>query len=321
MTRILSICLAAGCLFLTACDEPFEPKGPFEERLVVYGLLSTLTDTQYVRVYTTYNPDGFDPFTNVNDKQVGGATISLVSAQGTLLYRDTAITRADQSRYTSDISPYILTPYRPTPGATYRLDVQLPSGKTASGTVSVPDRGSVSVSTVHIVEAPGSYTEDVRLEARISAKTRGLLVRMYIEFEVSQGAVTELKRVEVPSRVRGFGESEIVEATYPTLQRRVSTSSGNLERIEFITFQREAYLTLLADFATAYSGWNIKRKRAYFVLWQAEPNLYNYYNIVNGFRDEISIRTDEPDFTAMDGALGIFGAMTVDTTFYTYRPQ
>jgi hypothetical protein len=46
---------------------------------------------------------------------------------------------------------------------------------------------------------------------------------------------------------------------------------------------------------------------------QVEENLYKYYNLANGFQDPYSIRTDQPDFSNIQGGLGIFGAMTLDS--------
>jgi hypothetical protein len=52
---------------------------------------------------------------------------------------------------------------------------------------------------------------------------------------------------------------------------------------------------------------------ATYILTQVEPNLYMYYNLANGFQDEFSIRTDQPDYSNIQGGFGVFGAMTVDT--------
>jgi hypothetical protein len=55
------------------------------------------------------------------------------------------------------------------------------------------------------------------------------------------------------------------------------------------------------------------------VLTQVEDNLYKYYNIVNGFQDEFSIRTDLPDYTNIRGGVGLFGAMTEDSVVVDLR--
>jgi hypothetical protein len=55
------------------------------------------------------------------------------------------------------------------------------------------------------------------------------------------------------------------------------------------------------------------------VLTQVDANLYTYYHIVNGFQDEITIRTDQPDISSIQGGVGMFGAMAVDTARISYR--
>ncbi len=56
-------------------------------------------------------------------------------------------------------------------------------------------------------------------------------------------------------------------------------------------------------------------RRALFVLTQTEENLYKYYNIANAYQDQISVRTDQPDWTNINGGLGVFGAMIEDSTY------
>ncbi len=301
------------------CNEPFEPKGPFEEKLAVYGILSTQSETQYVRLYITYDPDGFNPLTNTNDKQVTGALVSLLGSEGTRLYRDTTITRDDQSRYSSNILAYVLSPFRPVPGNSYTLNIQLPSGKRTRGTVSVPGSGYISVVTLHVLHNPQAFDENLFVLASIAPRTRGILLRMFVEFEITVDGRKELKRAEVPQRIRRFTWSDRFEKIYPKLQRRTSIENERNQGSEFVGFQNDAYVTTLTEIASTYTLNNPIPKNAVFVLTQAEVNLYNYFNIVNGFQDEISIRTDQPDFSNIEGGVGIFGAMTVDSLTVSYR--
>lgn len=304
---------------MMGCTESFEPKGPFEEKLAVYAILSTQSDTQYVRLYTTYNPDGFNPLTSTNDKQVAGASVSLQGSEGTRLYRDTTITRDDQSRYSSNILAYVLSPFRPVPGNSYTLNIQLPSGKRTRGTVSVPGPGYLSVINIHVLQQPQFFDENLYVLASIAPRTRGFLLRMFVEFEITVDGRKELKRVEVPQRIRRFAWSDRFEKIYPKLQRRTSIENERNQGSEFVGFQNDAYVTTLKEIAGTYTLNNPIPKNAVFVLTQAEMNLYNYFNIVNGFQDEISIRTDQPDFSNIEGGVGIFGAMTVDSLTVSYR--
>jgi hypothetical protein len=67
-------------------------------------------------------------------------------------------------------------------------------------------------------------------------------------------------------------------------------------------------------------GNNMWIRRAAFVLTQVEQNLYTFYNIANGYQDQVSIRVDMPDWTNINGGLGLFGAMVQDTLFVEIPP-
>jgi hypothetical protein len=318
-SRAGSLFIGAVLFLVAGCDEPFEPKGPFEEKLVVFALLSTHTDTQYVRLYTTYNPEGYDPSVHTADNQVAGASITLAGGGGLWRYNETTVPRSDKSRYTSDIHAYALLPFTPVPNTTYTLDVRLPDGKQARGTALVPGRGYLSVVTLHVLDRPESFAEDLYVLASIAPRTRGFLVRFFVEFEVTVNGRREVRRVEVPQRIRRSPDGEVRERIFPKLQRRTSFDTDRNQGSEYIGFQRDAYLSTLNDIALMYAASNPVLKNAVLVLTQVDANLYNYYNVVNGFQDEFTIRTDQPDVSSIQGGVGMFGAMTVDTVRVSYR--
>ncbi|MGH2568268.1 MAG: DUF4249 family protein, partial [Bacteroidota bacterium] len=265
----INIVIVAASALLSGCNESFEPKGPFEEQLVVYGFLSTHTDTQYVRLYTTYNTDGFNPLEHTTENQITGASVGLDENGATRQYRDTTITRVDQSRYRSNLHAYVLNPFLPAAGSSYTLNVQSPTGTQARAAVSVPGRGTLSLTGLHVLERPESFpTEDFYLEVRIAAETRGYLLRMFLE--ISRDGTTELSRIEVPSRIRRFFNSDAYEVVYPKLQRR--TSIGGDRGRELVGFQNDAYVTTRRNILRDYGPSNPKLKRAIFVLIQTEPN-------------------------------------------------
>ena len=84
-----------------------------------------------------------------------------------------------------------------------------------------------------------------------------------------------------------------------------------------MSFQKSAYEYALNQVRLRHQNDQLKFRSVLFVMTQVEPNLYNYYNIVNGFQDPNSIRTDHPDYTNIQGGIGVFGAMTHDSTLYT----
>ena len=67
--------LAISVLML-GCEEPFDPNAPFREELVIYSILSDISDVQYLRVYRTYDTPSFDPFEHLTDNGISGATVT-----------------------------------------------------------------------------------------------------------------------------------------------------------------------------------------------------------------------------------------------------
>jgi hypothetical protein len=183
----------------------------------------------------------------------------------------------------------------------------------------VPGKGYLSVVTLHVLDRPESFAEDLYVVASIAPGTRGFLVRMFVEFELTVDGERQLRRVEVPMRIRRTTDGVVYEKIYPKLQRRTSSETSRNQGSEYVGFQHDAYLQTLNDIAVAYVRFNPVRKNVIFVLTQTEANLYNYFNIVNGFQDDITIRTDQPDFSSIDGGVGVFGAMSVDSLVVSYR--
>ncbi|MBI3585799.1 MAG: DUF4249 family protein [Ignavibacteriales bacterium] len=303
---------AALLLGLGGCDSSFDPRGPYTEKVAVYSILSTSSDTQYVRVYTSYNPSGFNPLENTADNALRNAQVKITQNGVLTQFRDTIITRYDKSRYTTDIPAYVAYPFRAEQGKTYQLSVDVPSRGKMTGTLTVPEKGSLFLTNSYVLKNPNAYDENLLLVIRITRPTRGYLVLFYLEYDLFENGIWLPRRMEVPRTVIVRGQEE--EFIYPQLVRRTTTPSPiRPEEQENVVFSRVAYRTIVAQLYSQYASSRVRLRSALFVLKQVELNLYNYYNIVNGFRDEFSIRTDLPDYTSIQGGLGVFGAMTEDS--------
>ena len=67
---------------------------------------------------------------------------------------------------------------------------------------------------------------------------------------------------------------------------------------------------IIADYGDVY----FRQANCYLV--QTDQALYVYYNVANGFRDAFSIRMDQPDYSNIEGGLGVFGSYNVDKKSY-----
>ena len=312
VASVAAVCAAVW--FWIGCESFFDPKGPYIERLVVYSVLSTRSDTQYVRVYTTYNPSGFDPAENTSDTFVRNAQVTIAEASLQVQLRDTTIRRVDMSRYGSDILTYVAYPFVVQPGRAYSLSVHSDRGD-VTATATVPGKGRVDANNSYVIKNPAKYQEDISASIFMSTVSRGYVVRLYLDFELFDGAAWLRRREEVPSS-SATGSDGGIQFAYPRLTRR------NTERIipqDIVFFSLSTYQVFLGRLQNQSGALGLRLLGATFVLTQVENNLYKYYNIVNGFQDEFSIRTDQPDYTDIRGGVGLFGAMTEDSVVVDLR--
>ena len=291
------------------CENSFDPRGPYEKRLVVYSILSNRSDTQFVRVYTTYNPTGFNPDEVTSDSYIRKAVVTLTDDSTSYRLRDTTLFRVDKSRYTDDLGAYVANPCLVRLGKTYRLSVASSEGAIEAA-VQVPGKGLLIPNNPFIIAAPEKYgNQDITVTIMISSLTRGYLVRLYLEYEVWTGTQWIGKREEIPVSalsVSGTG----IRYEYPKLTRRTTDVAQPYVNIHFPI---GTYTTVFKRISEQYGSDGFRIRRATYILTQVEANLYKYYNLVNGFQDQYSIRTDQPDYSNINGGLGVFGAMTEDS--------
>jgi hypothetical protein len=286
----------------SGCENNFSPIGDYRKQLAVYGILSSRSDSQFVRVYTTYNFYA-EPAT---DAGVRGARVAMTVDSTTYGFTETTIPRDDTTRYSSAIVAYVNFPERLRRGKIYSLAVNSDQGN-ATATVAVPGYGYVYNFTPGVFEAPRLTSDSISVEIGLSSATLGYMVRLFINFDTWDGEDTVHsvhRRLEVPF----VGDSLMTRGkyAYPTLLRRLYAGFN-------VIFGHDAYLGVYKQQIEGLYKRHFRLTSATFILTQVESNLYNYYNVVNGFRDPYSIRMDQPDFTNIVGGVGIFGAMVEDS--------
>jgi hypothetical protein len=304
--------LALAVVVASGCNESFEPKGTYEQKLVIYSVLSNRSDSLFVRVYSSYNPSGHNPLDNTVDTDLQGAQVTVSNDSVSYVLGEVAIPRTDKSRYTANINGYLAQPFQYQNGKTYTLTVTASAGN-ASAKVATPGAGLVEANNGFILKAPEKYNEDISAKVRLSPVTIGYVLRLYVEFDAVVGSQTIHVRAEVPRAIRSSAEVGFVY-DYPMLIRRIT---DRFVVYEIVYFGLDAYKAFLLDQLTNYG--EMKLTRGTFVLTQVESNLYKYYNLANGFLDEFSIRSDLPDFSNITGGFGVFGAMRDDSVVVDLR--
>lgn len=310
--RWFSIPIALLGLVLSGCDQSLNPKAPFQKQLVVFSILSNASDTQYVRVSTNYDVTGFDPSENQVDQSIIGAQVIVTGPSNSYRFEETLLPRGNTSRYKTPIHAYAVSPFSPELGKTYNLAVTTGDLGTASGSVTIPEKGSVLLEPTWITVLLDTPDPDLRyvnlffhVSATLSGGCKGYLIQMFIDYEVLSGSDWTQKRTEVPRRVL-VDTLGMWIGDYPGLERFMVNPIGE-------AYRYLAYRQTLIKILSNYPHQKITFHRIVARVVQFEQSVYDYYNTVNGFRDPISIRLDETDYSNIKGGKGVFGAYAIDS--------
>jgi hypothetical protein len=297
LTSAISMLLACS-----GCENNFSPIGDYQKQLVVYCILTSRSDSQFVRVYPTYNPST----EQATDAGVRGAKVLMTVDSTTYTFRETTIPRDDTTRYSSPIVAYVDFPCTLRPGKKYTVAVTSDQGS-ATASVTVPGSGYLYNFSPSIFQYPRLGTDDIPVTIGLAPQTLGYMLRLFINFETWQGddsLHTVHRRLEVPS----FGDSLMTPGYYgyPVLERR---TYGGFDAI----IPHDAYFGVYKQLIEAPYRKHFHLISATFILTQVEQSFYNYFSVANGFRDPYSIRMDQPDYTNVAGGVGIFAAMVEDS--------
>ena len=127
-------------------------------------------------------------------------------------------------------------------------------------------------------------------------------------------------REEVPSQLKVIScFSELYDKTFPTVQSRTTPTTLPLRPTtipsEFYTFRNIAYRKTLESISDHNS--DVRFRRLVFYVIQFDEPLYNYFSTANEYGDKHSVRTDLRDYSNIQGGIGVFGSITVDSTEYS----
>ncbi len=313
-----------------ACDEAFSPSAPFQPKMVVYSILSTQSDTQFVRVYSSYNPADNDPSNNQEELPVTDATVTISQEGGpSFSCQKMTLDRPDKSRYQNHINVYFAYPFRPEKGKKYTVIVSSPTRGTATSTITVPGKGSISPLNPSVFRSP--YSSPIPLygaTATLAPEAKAFLIRIYIDYLSPRPDGSYVPtRFELPIRKDVISYfSETYKKIYPQPMLRTTSPSAPAPRQfpwlpeiryeETVAYTTSALASILKDEIYEHEGCSVRFVQAVFYLTQFDEPLWNYYSVVNLYRDKFSMRTDEQNYTNINGGVGIFGSTSVDSLLW-----
>lgn len=293
-------------LCAAACTEPFTPEMPFEQRLVVYAILSSVEPEHAIRISTTYSSDALNLGGPGPDTRVARALVVVADASAGGSPVDTCV-------FSEGVRCYLWSPVSLTRGHRYRLSVTAPGLEPVEAVAIVPREAAVTPGNVLILREPSTYLNDFTTFTRVPSEAKGLIVQLFIDYEVNDAGAWIPGRTEVPLLLSPSAGGGLVRVIYPGLERRPGTSEGGEWAYQYTAFDHSAYEWALSQVKSRHLVQGLKFRRAVIRVTQLDEDLYNYYNIANGFRDPNTIRVDEPDYTNVVGGYGIFGAAVTDS--------
>jgi hypothetical protein len=274
-----------------SCDDSFNPKAPFEEQYVLNCIIRGDSASQIATLGKTYDVSGFDPNINNIDPSISGAQVFFKWKGNLYLLRDSSIVRADTSRYKNPIKFYYTNDFIPAANDSIEIIAIPAPGVFLSSKTKVPYN-------VYFGNSPWLIKGDeIALDIRWTAHDFNVyyLPRMKIIYQ---------KRNEIPVVIHSF-EVPLDYSSVNGIETPVYPGFSPVDGIEFVRTNIDKALLQISngDFKSNY-----RFLRMDFELLVFDQFLAGYISTTNGFLDNLSIRLDEPNYTNINGGLGIFGA-------------
>jgi hypothetical protein len=264
-------------LFLLSCNQPFDPRAPFQERLVVFSVLSMDRNAHFVRVERNYMPPDFDPLAVVDDKAIPSAQVTVTDGIATYRLRDTTLPRLDTSRFKFPLHTFVMSPFSAQAGRTYRVTVQSPGLASATGSAIVPSKSfpSMGITVSMILDNPGGRdgNSEMLYNAVLSSSARGYVGRLYVDYDVLIGSDWASGRTEIPLTFVNPKVPDLKHVVYPQMTARTSTGfialafknsvyAATLNSISFGRYKSDCSLTRYWPMSSLrHCQWNEKLQR------------------------------------------------------------
>jgi hypothetical protein len=302
---------------VSGCNKSFDPRGTLDKKMVIYSVLSTDRDMQFVRVQSDYMPTEFDPLSSVTDNGLNDLSVRITEYGRYYDLRDTLVWTSDTSRYKFPIHTYYLNSFTPLRGRAYQVVIHSPSYGDVNAGVIMPDKAKfvLSADLTQILDRPdktpvGAF---MTFNVQLSKVTRGYIARFYVYYDVLKQNEWFEEAIEVPIASADSGYFTINVPRYPKMSS-ASTSSPTAQLS--ITYRNAYYKYVVNKVNDQYKSTQVIFKWIAFVVLQADENLYAYYVSTHGEQDPYSIRLDQPLAFRAGSGVGVVGAYGLDSLVY-----
>ena len=298
---------AIGMMVLSSgCNESFSPNGPYWQSLIVYSLMNVSVDTQYVKVYSTYDPAMHALSDQLPVNEVLGASVTLKRDTTLFIFHDTVMNVLEKGALRSQ-HLYVHYGVNIVPNGTYELTVEQSDYPTARVSCTAMAEGYISPLNTQVI-SNYSNTKDIELEFSAGKGAYAFLVRLLVEYDKRVAGSWQREVMEVPLGLSG--DDQVLPGVEVVDPSRVITK----------TYKNAVYKEVITRIRS-HPADTVRFSGVVIDYQQFDENIFTYYSIANNFPGGSSIRLDEPDFTNVSNGYGVVGMMSRKTQRFTLPPN
>ncbi len=302
MRNFLVIPLLLVVLYFTACDEPFSPKGDYQERYAMFGIMRVDTNYQVVTVTKSYDVEGLNPYANKKDPFIRNCFIRIWRSDDEVyILRDSSVARSFDKRYSDSASFYYTNKFTPKVGDKLSIECLLPNGRRLTSQTEVIQPVELVYSKTDF-EFPPHDRRFARVSWRSSEPDLVYSPQIQLYYDKKINGAWKVQKTKVPLSFAVIDGRET--PIYPSPSNRMSLEIDTL-----------AVRRVLKSISEGDPNKENYRIRALIIsIYIYDRNLSAFYSSSRKIGDEFSVRVDELDFTNIDGGFGVFGSYTEKNT-------
>jgi hypothetical protein len=280
---LIFLCFASA-LFSFSCSENFNPEAPFKEQFVLNCIIRGDSLMQVATLGKTYAATNSDPF-------VSGAPVYIKWKGHIFQMRDSSMTMADTSQYKGPVKFYYTNAFVPSIHDTVEITANPADGVVLTSKTFVPNGVTFNATPAYV----SWKTFSLSLNWLGSDGNNFFLPRLKILYLKNNETPSVLHTLDIPLDYNVSGG--IKTPVYPGVSPATT--------IEYQRSMIDDYMLLISagDDKENYRILSLQLDLLIF-----DQFLAGYISTTNGFLDNLSIRLDEPNYTNINGGLGIFGA-------------
>ncbi|MBN2570980.1 MAG: DUF4249 family protein [Ignavibacteriales bacterium] len=292
--------LMTSMIYISSCEEGFDPKTKFEEQYIAYCILSGDTTFQTATLSKSYDVSSSDPYENTTDPSLEGATINIIYEDSTYTFKDSTTTRLDSSRYDSPIRFYYLNNFRPEENKNMTLQIILPNGKILNSATKTPRLTyfNFQYSDQDIPQVDGQV--GIRWDYYYKDKENLVYYpRLKIYYQKLEDGIQKDK-------------SQVIPLEYLLVDNEYVPYYPSVVKFPLIIYYQSVIDKAFQDISkNDPNKQNYTIKKIVFELLLLNNELAPYYMTVVGVSEGLSVILDRMDYSNIEGGLGVFGVYYV----------